>query len=240
MAFVMRDKAILPSRVRSAWVPNELIRAMAVEYAPVLKSKAVTLNSGPAAGPVVASPTTHEFPLVELQAPASEPQAEPAKPDRGRHVPMNPSQKRRTDAEIEAMRQGGHAIHHAVVTIEAVPMSNNAQALKNGIAKHRHKGQLQEALEVQLDARGLARPLVKDGQLICAVTYRFGDKRQREVQNLDIFRKALGDALRRSKAPSVVGELADDSDVEWTVLSEEIRRSAGFVGSTVRMWWREP
>lgn len=236
MAFMMRDKAIMPSRVRAAWVPNELIRAMAVEYAP-RNAKVVQAAITPAQA---AHNPSHEFPLVELQAPVSEPQPESAKPDKGRHVPMNPSQKRRIDAELAHMREGGHAIHHAAVTIPLVPMSNNTDEMNNKFAKNRHKGELQEALEVQLDARGLARPLVKDGQLICAVTYRFGDKRHREVKNLDIFGKALGDALRRSKAPDVMGELADDADVEWTVLSEEIRRSAGFVGSTVRMWWREP
>jgi DNA segregation ATPase FtsK/SpoIIIE, S-DNA-T family len=259
VGFMMRDKAIMPSRVRSAWVPNEAIRAMAVEYAPcknrvdgTVPSEANGAGLGMQAGPALvpsldgvrpAVPSRehgHEFALPELQVVASEPQPVPAKADRGRHVPMNPSQKRRIDAEIEAMRRGGHAIHHAVVTIGAVPMSNNSPTMKDRFARGRHKSELQEALEVQLDARGLARPLPKDGQLVCAVTYRFGSNHKREVENLDIFVKALGDALRRSKAPAAMGELADDSDAEWVVLSKEIRRSAGFVGSTVRMWWREP
>lgn len=231
MAFMMRDKAIMPSRVRAAWVPNELIRAMAVEYAP--KRSVV---SGPQNAQKAAS---HEFPLVELQAPVSEPQPEPAKPDRGRHVPMNPSQKRRVDAEIEHMKRDGHTIRHAALTIPTVPKTNNHEEMRSKWGRTREKTRLQGALEVQLDARGLAKPLPKSGQLVCVVTYR-GCHKLQEVMNLDIFRKALGDALRRSKAPGVVGELADDSDAEWTVLSEEIRRSAGFVGSTVRMWWREP
>jgi S-DNA-T family DNA segregation ATPase FtsK/SpoIIIE len=240
-AYVMVEGSTQPLRVRSAWVSDDEIRAMAVEYAPRKAAPILPERKN--------SDTAHEFALPVLQAVASESQAAPAKPDRGRHIPMNPSQKRRIDAEIAHMGEGGHAVHYAVVTIKAVPLSNNSDEMKGSIplgAKGSmpkadvEKNRLQRLIEAQLDVRGLDRPLVKDGQLICAVTYRYGDKRQREVKNLDVFGKALGDALWRSKAPGVVGELVHDKDEEWTVLSEEIRRSAGFVGSTVRMWWREP